>query len=142
MSLTNNLQRFLSAQESSYQTALSEVKGGRKRSHWMWYIFPQIQGLGFSETSRFYAIKNLSEAEAYLAHPVLGNRLIEISTTLLQLPSNNASSVFGSPDDVKLKSCMTLFAAIPNANPVFQAVLDKFFNGMKDDKTLQQLEMI
>jgi uncharacterized protein (DUF1810 family) len=132
-----NLQRFIDAQASSYQTALSEIKAGRKRSHWMWYIFPQIQGLGYSETSRFYAIKNTGEAEAYTAHPVLGSRLIEISNALLQLPGNDAYKIFGSPDDVKLKSCMTLFASLPDSRPVFAAVLDKYFNGAKDDKTLQ-----
>ena len=126
-----NLQRFISAQESSYQTALSEIQAGRKRSHWMWYIFPQIQGLGYSETSRFYAIKNRSEAEAFLEHPVLGSRLIEISNELLQLQSNDAYKIFGSPDDVKLKSSMTLFASLPNPDPVFGAVLDKYFNGKK-----------
>lgn len=137
-----NLQRFLSAQETSYQAALSEIKAGRKRSHWMWYIFPQIQGLGFSETSRFYAIRNRDEAEAYLAHPVLGSRLIEISNELLQLQDSNAYKIFGSPDDAKLKSSMTLFAAVPNTNPVFGAVLEKFFNNIKDDKTLQRIASI
>ncbi|MBW3127437.1 DUF1810 domain-containing protein [Hymenobacter profundi] len=134
-----NLTRFLDAQKSDYQTALSEIKNGRKRSHWMWYIFPQIQGLGFSETSKFYAIQDAAEAEAYLAHPVLGSRLLEISNALLTLSASNATSVFGSPDDLKLKSSMTLFASLPKADPVFQAVLDKFFNGTKDNKTLQIL---
>ncbi|WP_419801124.1 DUF1810 domain-containing protein [Mucilaginibacter sp.] len=131
-----NLQRFLDAQKSSYQIALAEIKIGRKRSHWMWYIFPQAQGLGFSETSKFYAIKEASEAEAYLQHPILGQRLIEISEVLLGLKTNNATQVFGSPDDLKLKSSMTLFAALDDTNPVFQAVLDKFFGGSKDQKTL------
>ncbi|RYY07097.1 MAG: DUF1810 domain-containing protein [Sphingobacteriaceae bacterium] len=131
-----NLQRFLDAQKSSYQTALTEIKNGKKRSHWMWYVFPQIQGLGFSETSKFYAIKDVSEAEAYLQHPVLGARLIEISTVAAQLLSDNATQVFGSPDDMKLKSCMTLFAALGQPNPVFQQVLDKFFSGKKDAQTL------
>lgn len=131
-----NLQRFLDAQKSSYQTALAEIKNGKKRSHWMWYIFPQAQGLGFSETSKFYAIKEASEAETYLQHPILGQRLIEISEVLLGLKTNNATQVFGSPDDLKLKSSMTLFAALDDTNPVFQAVLDKFFGGSKDQKTL------
>lgn len=131
-----NLQRFLDAQKSSYQSALTEIKNGKKRSHWMWYIFPQIQGLGFSETSKFYAIKDVSEAEAYLQHPVLGARLIEISTVAAQLSSNNATQVFGSPDDMKLKSSMTLFAALNQTNPVFQQVLDQFFGGKKDAQTL------
>jgi uncharacterized protein (DUF1810 family) len=135
----NSLNRFLDAQESSYETALAEVRNGKKRSHWMWYIFPQIQGLGFSETSKYYAINNLAEAEAFLQHAVLGSRLIHICTELLRLKSNNATHIFGSPDDMKLKSSMTLFASVPNANPVFQQVLDHFFNGTKDEKTLQQI---
>ncbi|QNE39708.1 DUF1810 domain-containing protein [Hymenobacter sp. NBH84] len=134
-----NLTRFLDAQKSDYQTALSEIKNGRKRSHWMWYIFPQIQGLGFSETSKFYAIQDAAEAEAYLSHPVLGSRLLEISNALLKLSASNATSVFGSPDDLKLKSSMTLFASLPKTNPVFQDVLDKFFNGAQDNKTQRLL---
>lgn len=133
----NNLNRFLDAQKPSYQTALTEIKNGRKRSHWMWYIFPQIQGLGYSETAKFYAIKDVSEAEAYLKHPVLGSRLIEISQVAAQLTSSNANSIFGSPDDMKLKSSMTLFAALNDTDPVFQSVLDKFFGGKKDAQTLQ-----
>lgn len=135
-----NLNRFLDAQKSSYQTALEEIKNGRKRSHWMWYVFPQIQGLGFSETSIFYAIKDVQEAEAYLEHPILGSRLIEICDAAMAIQSNNANSVFGSPDDMKLKSSMTLFAALDDTNPVFQAVLDKFFSGSKDQKTLQLIK--
>jgi uncharacterized protein (DUF1810 family) len=131
-----NLKRFTDAQDRDYQTALSEIKNGRKRSHWMWYIFPQIQGLGFSETSKFYAIKNVGEAREFLQHPVLGRRLIEISNELLKLDSNDANRIFGSPDDVKLKSSMTLFASL-GSHPVFDMVLNKFFNGTKDDKTLQ-----
>ncbi|MGI4820761.1 MAG: DUF1810 domain-containing protein [Janthinobacterium lividum] len=137
MATENSLNRFVDAQKTDYQQALSEIKNGRKRSHWMWYIFPQIQGLGFSETSRYYGIKDLAEAAAFLTHPVLGSRLVDICEELLKLSSSNATSVFGSPDDVKLKSSMTLFAALPGANPVFQQVLDKFFNGTKDAKTLQ-----
>ncbi|QJX46613.1 DUF1810 domain-containing protein [Hymenobacter taeanensis] len=139
MALDNTLQRFIAAQESDYATALAEIKNGRKRSHWMWYIFPQIHGLGFSETSKFYAIKNRQEAEAYLHHPVLGPRLVAICQALLSLDSHNATQVLGSPDDIKLKSSMTLFAALHNPDPVFEAVLQKFFNGTKDQKTLQQL---
>ena len=135
-----NLQRFLQAQERDYANALSEVKSGRKRSHWMWYIFPQLQGLGFSETSRYYAIKNNREAEAYLSHPVLGKRLIEISEALLSLPDNNARNIFGSPDDMKLKSCTTLFASLPDTNVVFGKVLQKFFDGTKDEKTVRILQ--
>jgi len=132
-----NLDRFLKARERDYDIALAEIKNGRKRSHWMWYIFPQIQGLGFSEMSRHYAIKNIAEAEAYLHHPALGKRLIEISKVLVGLKQNDANSIFGSPDDVKLKSSMTLFVAVHGADPVFQSVLDKFFGGEKDGATLQ-----
>ena len=139
MNQENDLKRFISAQEKDYSTALSEIRAGRKRSHWMWYIFPQIQGLGFSETARFYAVKDLAEAEAFLKHPVLGSRLVQISKALLQLNSSDAHSIFGSPDDLKLKSSMTLFALVPGTDPVFQAVLDKFFKGQKDSKTLQLL---
>ena len=131
-----SLQRFIDAQQSTYETALSEIKKGRKQSHWMWYIFPQIQGLGFSSTSKLYAIKNLQEAQEYLQHPLLGKRLKEITNTLIDLPSNNAHEIFGSPDDVKLKSSMTLFASLPDADPVFQSALKKFFNNEKDIKTL------
>jgi len=137
MSNENNLNRFIDAQERDYQTALTEIRNGRKRSHWMWYIFPQVQGLGFSETSRFYAVKDLDEAEAFLQHPILGSRLIDICNALLGLQSNNANQIFGSPDDLKLKSCMTLFAALSNTDPVFGLGLEKFFKGAKDTKTLQ-----
>ncbi|MDE3183531.1 MAG: DUF1810 domain-containing protein [Bacteroidota bacterium] len=137
MNQSENLQRFLDAQLSEYEIALSEIMNGRKRSHWMWYIFPQIHGLGFSEVSRFYAIINMEEAENYLNHPVLGKRLVQISNVLLGLTTDNANIIFGSPDDLKLKSSMTLFSLLPNADPVFQRVLDKFFSGEKDQKTLQ-----
>lgn len=102
----------------------------------MWYIFPQIAGLGFSSTSIFYGIRDIDEALAYLGHPVLGKRLLAITDVLLTLPEDSATAIFGSPDDVKLKSCMTLFASLPNSQPVFQQVLDKFFDGTKDEKTL------
>ncbi len=135
-----NLQRFIVAQEADYPVALAEVKRGRKQSHWMWYIFPQIQGLGYSETARFYAIKDMQEAEAYLRHPVLGKRLIEICEALLVLTSNNATAIFGNPDDLKLKSSMTLFSLVNNPPSVFQKVLDKFFHGTPDPKTRQIVE--
>jgi uncharacterized protein (DUF1810 family) len=132
-----NLERFVNAQQTQYNTALAEIKNGRKRTHWMWYIFPQIQGLGFSETSKRYAIKSLDEAEAYIKHPILGQRLIEISQALLLLKTDDANAVFGSPDDMKLKSSMTLFASLPDAYPVFQSVLEKYFNGKMDTQTLR-----
>lgn len=134
-----DLQRFISAQEKDYTIALGEIKNGRKKSHWMWYIFPQIRGLGFSETSKFYAIKDKNEAEEYLTDPLLGSRLIEISNALLSLTTDNAGEIFGNPDDLKLRSSMTLFASVKNDNPVFQSVLDKFFKGEKDKKTLELL---
>lgn len=134
------LDRFLAAQERNYAIALAEIKNGKKRSHWMWYIFPQIADLGFSETSKFYAIKDQAEAEAYLQHPVLGKRLIEISKTLLELEDNHATRIFGSPDDLKLKSSMTLFGALPNTDPVFAQILAKYFNGIKDWVTLNLLK--
>ena len=136
MSKETNLERFIDAQERSYQIALSEIKNGKKQSHWMWYIFPQVQGLGFSDTSKFYAIKNIDEAKEFLLHPVLGTRLVNLCNELLKLESDNANSIFGSPDDLKLKSSMTLFSSL-NINPVFQMVLDKFFNGTGDTKTLE-----
>lgn len=137
MAFVDNLNRFTDAQETSYQAALAEVKNARKQSHWMWYIFPQIQGLGSTEISKYYAIKDLKEASDYLQHPVLGSRLIEISEVLLKLEGNNATKIFGYPDDLKLKSSMTLFASIPGSNPAFQSVLEKFFYGTPDARTLQ-----
>ena len=135
--MDNSLKRFTDAQEDSYVMAFSEIQQGRKQSHWMWFIFPQIAGLGFSETSRYYAIKDLQEAAGFLSHPVLGSRLINISLELLKLKTNDVHRVFGSPDDLKLKSCMTLFSMLPEADPVFKTVLEKFFNGEKDIKTLR-----
>ena len=139
MNKESNLNRFIEAQEASYPVALAEMQRGRKQNHWIWFIFPQIQGLGYSETSKFYAIRDRQEAQAFLDHPVLGDRLVKISQELLKLESNNANKIMGSPDDLKLKSSMTLFASLPNTNPVFALVLDKFFAGTKDAKTLQIL---
>jgi uncharacterized protein (DUF1810 family) len=134
-----NLKRFLDAQQRDYAIALTEIRAGHKRNHWMWYIFPQITGLGFSEMSERYAIADLPEATAYLHHPVLGNRLREIAGILLDLTTNDPREVMGSPDDLKLRSSMTLFAQVPGADPVFQAVLKKYFHGEKDKATLQLL---
>ncbi|WP_367915219.1 DUF1810 domain-containing protein [Leadbetterella sp. DM7] len=135
------LTRFLQAQESTYETALSEIRSGRKVSHWMWYIFPQIKGLGFSKTSRYYAIQGVEEAKAYLNDPVLGFRLREITEELLKLEENDAYKVFGSPDDLKLKSSMTLFAMADNTDRNnFKKVLGKFFNGEIDQRTVEQLK--
>ena len=135
-----NLKRFIEAQRTDYAMALSEIKRGRKQSHYMWYIFPQILGLGFSSTSKYYAIKNIDEATAYLKNEILGNRLIEICNALLMLETNNAHVIFGSPDNMKLISSMTLFSEVNDASSVFQKVLDKFFDGKKDDRTLQLLK--
>ncbi len=136
----NDLKRFLDSQANDFERALAEIKRGRKQSHWMWYIFPQIAGLGSSETSRFYAVKDRAEAELYLAHPVLGARLVEISEALLEIEGKTANQIFGSPDDMKLKSSMTLFGALKNTNPIFQSVLDKYFNGTNDLRTLQLID--
>jgi uncharacterized protein (DUF1810 family) len=140
MNTKNNLSRFLEAQAGDYKTALKEVRNGKKTGHWMWYIFPQISGLGFSETSRLYAINNQAEATEYLKHEILGPRLIEISTELLNLPTNNAIEVFGSIDSLKLNSSMTLFSLLDPTDPVFQKVLDKFYGGKKDGNTIQLLK--
>jgi uncharacterized protein (DUF1810 family) len=137
MTDSNDLQRFIDAQVDDFPIALSEIKSGRKRSHWMWYVFPQIKGLGFSDASRFYALKDAREATDYLRHPVLRERLIGISAELLKLESSDARAVFGSPDDLKLRSCMTLFSLLPGTDPVFDAVLKKFFGDGKDEKTVQ-----
>jgi uncharacterized protein (DUF1810 family) len=134
-----DLTRFVQAQERDYERAISEIRSGRKRSHWMWYIFPQFEGLGLSSTSRQYAIKSIAEAQAYLRHPVLGPRLQESAQATLGLEGRSASDVFGSPDDMKLRSCATLFAWVSPAGSVFEQLIDKFFGGERDDKTLQLL---
>jgi uncharacterized protein (DUF1810 family) len=135
-----SLYRFVKAQAKEYKIALSEIQSGRKQGHWMWYIFPQIAGLGYSDTAQYYAIQDMEEATDYLHDDKLSKRLIEISEALLKLPENNAEQIFGYVDTLKLRSSMTLFSQVPNANPVFQAVLDKFFDGKADEKTLEILE--
>lgn len=137
----HNLERFIAAQKSSFYTALSEMEQGRKRSHWMWYIFPQISGLGFSEASNYYAISDLAEAAAYLKHRTLGCRMILICETLLKLDETDAHLIFGSPDDLKFHSSLTLFASVPGSHPVFTQLLKKFFSGLKDNKTLKILSL-
>lgn len=134
----HDLNRFISAQERSYDAALREIKAGHKRTHWMWYIFPQIAGLGFSSTAQYYAISSMQEAKDYYAHPVLGKRLVEISEALLALDTSDAGAVMGYPDDLKLRSSMTLFLAA-SGDAVFQKVLDKFYSGKPDSKTLSIL---
>ena len=131
-----DLERFVIAQEQSYAAALAEIRSGRKRSHWMWYVFPQFRGLGFSATSRHYAIKSLSEATAYLAHPILGPRLVECAAAVVALEGRTASQIFGSPDDLKLRSCATLFAHVSPDASVFHRIIDKYFDGRPDRRTL------
>ncbi|MCJ7468413.1 MAG: DUF1810 domain-containing protein [Maribacter sp.] len=135
-----NLDRFINAQEHSYDRALQEIKNGKKTSHWMWYIFPQLEGLGNSEFSKTYAIKNLEEARAYLAHPVLGPRLLEITQALLNLKEPSAQAVFGTPDDKKLRSCMTLFARVAPKDAPFSTVLQRFYMGLPCAYTLDLLK--
>ena len=136
MAAGSQLKRFIEAQERDYETALAEIRNGRKRSHWMWYIFPQVKGLGFSSMAQHFGIKDLQEAEAYLRHPVLGKRLIAISEALLAEEGANATQIFGNPDDLKLRSSMTLFAAVKDSDPVFKQVIDKYFQGKPDAQTL------
>ena len=133
------LDRFLDAQRGDYAAALAEVRRGRKNSHWMWYIFPQIAGLGQSSTARYYSIRDLEEAREYYAHPVLGQRLREISGALLELRGSDPVAVFGGIDSMKLKSSMTLFAMAAPDDPIFQQVLDKYYGGEQDALTLRIL---
>ena len=134
------LERFIDAQKNDYETALSEIRQGRKRSHWIWYIFPNITGLGYSSTSRHYAIKDLGEARAYLDNKLLRGRLEEISSELLKLEENDAVKIMGSPDDLKLRSCMTLFLQAEPGNRLFASVLEKFFDGKEDARTVEILK--
>ena len=137
-----DLQKFIDAQDNgysfgeTYNTALSEMQQGYKVSHWIWYVFPQIQGLGRSGTTAFFSIHDLSEAEDYYDHPILGTRLIEICEVLLNIESDDPMCVFGYPDAFKLRSCMTLFKHAAPEQPVFQRVLDKFCRGAEDEKTI------
>ena len=137
MSYSNNdLTRFLDAQNKLYLTAYSELKKGKKQTHWMWFIFPQIKGLGKSTIANYYAIANLKEAEDFLNHPVLAKHLIEISKLLLTYKKKSIESIFGELDSRKLCSSMTLFSQVENADPVFQEILDVFFSGYSDPLTL------
>lgn len=134
-----DLERFVRAQEDDYAHALSEIRAGRKRSHWMWYVFPQIDGLGSSPTARHYAIKSLAEAEAFLAHPLLGPRLRECAEAAAAVEGRSAAEVFGSPDDLKLRSSATLFAHASGPGSVFDRLLAKYFAGRPDGRTLELL---
>ena len=139
MSDPHNLKRFVDAQAPVYAQVCAELTAGRKRSHWMWFIFPQIKGLGVSPTAQFYAIASRAEAEAYLAHPVLGPRLRECTQLVLDVAGRSAHDVFGSPDDLKFRSCVTLFGDVAADNALFQAALRKYFNGEPDRRTIEIL---
>lgn len=134
----HNLERFVRAQASVYDKALSELRDGKKRSHWMWYIFPQFAGLGRSSMSRQYSIKSAAEAQAYLNHPVLGPRLRECATAVNNVVERSAFEIFGSPDDLKLQSCATLFAEV-SREAVFRQLLEKYFSGQPDHETIRLL---
>lgn len=134
-----DLNRFVEAQEDDYERALEEIVAGRKRTHWMWYIFPQIDGLGFSSMSQRFSIKSLDEAKAYLDHPVLGPRLLRCAEAAMAVEGRSATEIFGSPDELKLKSCATLFAQVQPAGSVFQRLLAKYYMGTCDEKTLTAL---
>jgi len=139
MADAHDLDRFLNAQEGSYETALDELQSGHKRSHWIWFIFPQIAGLGRSPTAQHYAIRSLDEAQAYLAHPILGARLHECIKALQLLPPTSAEEVFGSLDAMKVRSSLTLFAEADPGDAIVAAALDRWFDGRRDDATLELL---
>lgn len=133
------IEKYVKAQDVWYNQALVEIKKGRKESHWMWFIFPQLKGLGYSGTNNFYSIQSKEEAIQYLNHPILGKNLIEISTALLEVKNKTAFEIFGTPDYLKLKSCMTLFKEISSENSVFEHVLQKYYFGFDDGFTLDLL---
>ena len=133
-----DLDRFVRAQESVFDRAVAELRAGRKRSHWMWYVFPQLDGLGSSSTARAYAISGLAEAAAYLAHPILGPRLSEAASAILSVDGRSATDILGFPDDLKLRSSMTLFAAAADDPSLFEQVLERFYDG-PDERTLELL---
>lgn len=132
----HELSRFLDAQERDYTRAIEEIRSGRKQTHWMWYIFPQFRGLGHSAMAERFAIKSLDEARAYLEHPLLGPRLVECATAVLQVSGRSAHDIFGSPDDLKLRSSATLFAAVSPPGSVFHQLIDAYFDGQPDERTL------
>jgi len=140
MSDPHGLERFARAQEDDFASALSEIKAGRKRTHWMWYVFPQLDGLGSSDTARYFAITGVEEARAYLAHPVLGPRLAECAEAALAVEGRSAREVFGSPDDMKLRSCATLFARVSPPGSVFERLLTKYYPDGPDPRTLRLLD--
>ena len=131
-----DLNRFIEAQEVNYDDAISELRAGRKRTHWMWYVFPQIAGLGNSAMSYRYGIRSEDEARAYLAHPVLGPRLTECAEAVLAIDNRSAHDIFGSPDDLKLKSSATLFAHVSPPGSIFEQILDRYYSSERDPRTL------
>lgn len=137
--MKSDLSRFVEAQQDTYKSALSELQSGVKRGHWMWFIFPQLRGLGRSEMSQYYAVSDIAEAEDYLQHPVLGRRLVDCTNTVLGLGDVTANAVFGSPDDLKFISSMTLFCSARGAPDVFQRALMKFNAGKRDSATIDLL---
>ena len=137
----NSLERFLEAQEHTYATALKEIKNGKKRTHWMWYIFPQLRGLGKSRMAYAYGINGIEEAKAYIEHPVLSARLIEICEALLEHKDQDIEDILGGIDAMKLRSSMTLFAYISNNDSVFHKVLDSFYDGEMDELTLENINI-
>jgi uncharacterized protein (DUF1810 family) len=139
MADSHDLQRFIEAQDTVFERALAELRGGRKRSHWMWFIFPQITGLGFSEMARRYAIASRAEAAAYLGHPILGPRLVSCAQAVCGVENRSAHDIFGSPDDLKFRSSMTLFSEVAQGEPIFGEALRKYFDGRPDEATLRAL---
>ncbi len=135
-----DLDRFLEAQKETYENALHEIRQGSKQTHWMWFIFPQLRGLGFTDYNIFYGIENLKEASLYLNHPILGKRLVEITKAILQIEKKTALEILGKADERKLKSCMTLFGLLPETPDCFRQVLEKYYNGEQDQNTLQIIE--
>jgi uncharacterized protein (DUF1810 family) len=134
-----DLERFVAAQAPVFDTVLAELRGGRKRTHWMWFVFPQLRGLGHSQTARFYGIASLAEATAYHAHSLLGPRLVRCTQLVLDSPAASLHAIFGSPDDMKFRSCMTLFEAAAPGEPTFGRALDRCCDGARDERTLQLL---
>ncbi len=135
--MDSSLDHFLKAQQSQYETILTELGSGQKRTHWMWYVFPQIEGLGRSETARFYAIKNLCEARDYLHHPTLGARLIECTEVVLKVQNRSLQQIFGSPDDLKFCSSITLFEYVAMDNMPFDKAVEHYCKGRRDEHTLK-----
>ena len=135
-----DLDRFLEAQRETYNNALREIRQGSKQTHWMWFIFPQLRGLGFTHYNIFYGIENLQEASQYLNHPILEKRLVEITQAMLEIENKTALEILGRPDERKLKSCMTLFGLLDEADECFRQVLEKYYNGEQDERTLQLIK--